>query len=81
MVAIDGSTCRLPNSEKIVEEYNIADTSETGVPIILARLSQAYDMLNHIVIDSKLSSYHTSEHEMSLGHVPSSQQEDLALLD
>jgi hypothetical protein len=81
LVAIDGSTCRLPNSDKLVEEFGIADTSETGVPIILARLSQAYDMFNHIVIDSKLSSYHTSEHELALGHISSLQGGDLVLLD
>lgn len=38
-------------------------------------------MLNHIVIDPRLSSYHTSEHEMALEHLPSLQQGDLALLD
>lgn len=81
LVAIDGSTCRLPNSKKIIDEFDIADTSETGTPIILARLSQAYDMLNHIVIDSKLSNYHTSEHELALGHVPYLQPGDMVLLD
>jgi hypothetical protein len=81
LVAIDGSTCRLPNSCKIVKEFGISDTSETGVPIILARLSQAYDMLNHITIDAMLSNYHTSEHELAKGHVDCLVKGDLALFD
>lgn len=81
LIAIDGSTCRLPNSYKIVEEFGISDTSETGVPIILARLSQAYDMLNHITIDAKISNYHTSEHELAEGHIDSLEKGDIALFD
>jgi len=81
LIAIDGSTCRLPNSDKIVEEFGIADTSETGVPIVLARLSQAYDMLNHITIDAILSNYHTGEHELAEGHIDCLKKGDLALFD
>ncbi len=81
LVAIDGSTARLPNSEKIIEQYGIADISETGRPIILARLSQAYDMLNHITIDAKLSNYHDNEHDMSVEHLAVMKQGDLALFD
>ena len=69
LIAIDGSTCRLPNSENIIDELGIADTSATETPIILARLSQAYDMLNHIVIDAKLANYHTGEHVFAQGYI------------
>lgn len=81
LIAIDGSTCRLPYSEKIVEEFGVADTSETGTPIILARLSQAYDMLNHIVVDACMETYYTSEHELAERHVEHLQKGDLSLYD
>lgn len=81
LVAIDGSTCRLPYSKRIVGEFGIADTSETGTPLILARLSQAYDMLNHIVIDACLANYRTGEHELAEQHIKSLQKGDLLLYD
>lgn len=81
LIAIDGSTARLPNSDKIVEEFGIADTSETGTPVILARLSQCYDMLNHITVDAKLSNYHTGEHELAEEHIDYLKKGDLALFD
>ena len=81
LVAIDGSTARLPNREKIIEAYGIADISETSRPIILARLSQAYDMLNRITIDAKLSNYHDNEHDMAVEHLTAIKQGDLALFD
>ena len=81
LVAIDGSTCRLPYSKKIVDEYGVADTSETGTPIILSKLSQAYDMLNHIVIDAELTNYHVGEHELAQRHVNYLQEGDLLLFD
>ncbi len=81
LVAIDGSTCRLPYSKKIVGEFGIADTSETGTPLILARLSQAYDMLNHIVVDACLASYRTGEHELAEQHIKHLQKGDLLLFD
>ena len=49
LIAIDGSTSRLPNSEAIIKEYGVADISETSTPIILSRLSQAYDMLMNMI--------------------------------
>ena len=50
LLGVDGSTARLPFSAEIVSEYGIHDTSETGIPIIYARLSQAYDLLNGFYI-------------------------------
>ena len=81
LVAIDGSTARLPYSEKIVEQYGIADISETGRPIILSRLSQAYDVLNHITIDAQFSTYHDNEHDLAIKHLTTLKEGDLALFD
>ena len=81
LIAIDGSTSRLPNSKSIVNHYGIADTSETDTPIIFSRLSQAYDMLNHITIDAQFSKYPDNEHDMALKHLDFMKQGDLALYD
>jgi len=81
LIAVDGSTCRLPYSQNIIGEFGIADTSETGTPIILARLSQAYDMLNHIVVDACLDNYRTGEHELAERHIAYLQKGDLLLFD
>jgi hypothetical protein len=81
LIAIDGSTSRLPNSEAIIEEYGVADISETSTPIILSRLSQAYDMLNHLTIDAQFSSYHNNEHEMAVNHLSFLKSNDICLFD
>jgi len=81
LLGIDGSTARLPNSEDIVSKYGIHDTSESGVSITYSRLSQAYDLLNNITIDAKLSTYDDNEHNLSLQHSARFQEGDLALYD
>lgn len=81
LIGIDGSTSRLPNSQSIIEQYGIAAISETGTPIILSRLSQAYDLLNHITIDTQYSQYSNNEHDMALKHLDFIKQGDLVLYD
>ncbi len=81
LIAIDGSTSRLPNSKSIIKEYGVADISETSTPLIFSRLSQAYDMLNHLTIDAQFSSYHNNEHEMALKHLPFLKSGDICLFD
>ena len=82
LLGIDGSTARLPyRSAEIVAKYGIHDTSETGVPIIYGRLSQAYDLLNNLTVDAKLSTYDDNEHNLALQHTAIFQAGDLTLYD
>lgn len=81
LLGIDGSTVRLPNSKEIVEKYGVDDISETGAPITYARLSQAYDVLNNLTLDAKLSTYSDNEHNLSLEHTVVFKKGDLALYD
>lgn len=81
LLGIDGSTARLPYSTEIVLKYGIHDTSETGVPIIYARLSQAYDLLNNLTVDARLSTYDDNEHNLALQHAAIFEEGDLALYD
>ena len=81
LLGIDGSTARLPFSEEIVAKYGIHDTSETGIPIIYSRLSQAYDLLNNLTVDAKLSTYNDNEHNLALQHSAIFEAGDLTLYD
>lgn len=81
LLGIDGSTARLPYSAEIVSKYGIHDTSETGVPIIHARLSQAYDLLNNLTVDARISTYDDNEHNLALQHAAIFEEGDLALYD
>jgi hypothetical protein len=81
LIAIDGSILRLPNSKPIFDEFGKADISETGRNIVYARVSQAYDMLNHITMDASLSYYHSNEHDMALNHMGCLTENDIVLFD
>jgi hypothetical protein len=81
LLGIDGSTARLPYSTEIVDKYGIHNTSETGTPIIYARFSQAYDLLNNLTVDARLSTYDDNEHNLALQHSLIFKEGDLALYD
>lgn len=81
LLGVDGSTVRLPSSHEIVAKYGIHDTSETGIPITYARLSQAYDLLNDLTVDAKLSTYNDNEHNLALQHAAIFKAGDLVLYD
>ncbi|MBW2977565.1 IS4 family transposase [Candidatus Woesearchaeota archaeon] len=81
LLGVDGSTVRLPSSCEIVKKYGIHDTSETGTPITYARLSQAYDLLNNLTVDAKLSTYDDNEHNLALQHAAIFEAGDLVLYD
>jgi hypothetical protein len=81
LLGVDGSTARLPFSAEIVAKYGIHDTSETGVPMIYARLSQAYDLLNELTVDAQLSTYNDNEHNLAWQHAALFKTDDLVLYD
>jgi len=81
LLGVDGSTARLPNSSEIVLKYGIHDTSESGVSITYARLSQAYDLLNDLTVDAQLSTYDDNEHNLALKHSAIFKSDDLVLYD
>ncbi len=50
LIAIDGSRIQLPNTPAMIEEFGIAENKGKTLP--MAMTSPAYDVLNHIVINS-----------------------------
>lgn len=82
LVAIDGSTMQLPFSDSLVENYGHFETrTENNRKVVLARISQAYDVLNQISIDAQIDHYRTSELSFAHRHLAHINTRDLLLMD
>ena len=80
IVAIDGSTMNLPYSEEIVDYFSTVKT-QTNTVLPICRISQCYDILNDIQINSVISPYETSEYEQAIEHIEKLCEHDIALFD
>ena len=81
LVAIDGSTLCLPSNEETQKEFGISEVTPKGIKIVLARISEAFDPLNHITIDAAINPYVVGEHTMMLQHLDKLIKGDLAIYD
>ena len=81
LVAIDGSSIVLPNTDEIEDKFGKHFEKSSGAAVILARISEAFDPLNHISLDIQIQPYATSEHKMLIDHLTSIQKGDLSILD
>ncbi len=81
LVAVDGSTLYLPSTEKTQNEFGIFEIQENDKKIVLARISEAFDPLNHISIDTCISPYKVSEHTMMIQHLDKMSKGDLNIYD
>lgn len=77
LLAVDGSTGRLPNTEEIDQHFG--RPSNSGIP--LARFSRLYDVLNHLVIQADMAPYHTGERELAAHYLLDLEEDDLLLYD
>ena len=80
LVAIDGSTVRLPNTEKIAEHFGIWK-GRKGDSCPIARVSQMFDPINKISIDAIISPKKKGERELVVQHCSNLLSTDLLLLD
>jgi hypothetical protein len=80
LVAVDGSSLRLPSTEETQKEFGVNE-EKFGEKIVVARISEAFDPLNHIVIDSCISPFTVSEQSMMLQHIDKMSKGDLAIYD
>jgi hypothetical protein len=78
LLAVDGSSCKLPQSKAIKEHFSQRE-KQSKRP--LARISQLFDVLNYLSVDLQLGSYHTSENTLLRRHYPLLQENDLLLFD
>jgi hypothetical protein len=71
----------LPKNEETIREYGEYTTNFMDKTVVLARLSKAYDVLNEISIDARLSNRQTGEHNLANQHLTCLQEDDLILFD
>lgn len=80
LLAIDGSTAWLPNSEEVRAWFGVVDPAQpTRCPI--GRVSTLYDVLNRLIVDAQLAPYRIGEHELALTHCAHLTPRDLVLFD
>lgn len=67
LLAIDGSDFNLPNTEEVLEEFGSEPYYNGTQPQAL--VSCLYDVLNHILIDAKVSRYDANERNLAEKHL------------
>lgn len=81
LIAVDGSTLVVPSTEETQEFFGVSETKKNGQKIVLARISEAFDPLNHITVDAAINPYNVSEHTMMIQHMKKFSKGDLAIYD
>jgi hypothetical protein len=78
LLAVDGSTARLPNSADVMATFG---SPPKGSAVPLARLSRLYDVLNGVVVDADLCAREVGERVLAGEHLASTEAQDLMLYD
>jgi hypothetical protein len=81
LLAIDGSSLLLPNSDDIVNTFGYLKNNMESMKMPAARISSFYDVLNEIIIDSQIEHYKTSELPLAIKHLEKATKDDLILFD
>ena len=80
LLALDGSTIRLPHTEDIQNYFGVWKVRQ-GRPSPMARLSQLFDPLNKITVDAIISPKSQGERQLAANHLLQLMPNDLLLLD
>jgi len=80
LLAVDGSRINLPNTKELENIYGRTN-NQSGTGVVQARTSVLYDVLNNMVIDSKLVSLKTGEIPLAKEHLECSKKGDLIIYD
>jgi hypothetical protein len=80
LVAVDGSMSELPNTPDICVHFGVWHPAAGGA-CPKARLSQMFDVLNHVTIDALILPKSVGEREAAVQHLAQLQVGDLVLLD
>lgn len=73
LIAVDGSDIQLPQKENIKKKFGCA-MNQSGATLAMAKISYAYDVLNHITIDAQLDYCKASERDLAIKHIEAIQQ-------
>jgi len=80
LLALDGSTIRLPHTKDIQNHFGVWKARQ-GRPSPMARLSQLFDPLNKITVDAIISPKIQGERQLATNHLLHLMPNDLLLLD
>ena len=78
--AIDGTKLSLPNTRALRQHFGYS-TNQHGIKSATARASVLYDVLNKLVVNSKLCSLKEAERTTACDLIPFLNKDDLLLLD
>jgi hypothetical protein len=80
LLAIDGSTTRLPHIKAIADHFGVWRVRK-GKPSPMARVSQLFDVLNKTTIDALIYPKRSGERQLAAQHLLKAMPGDLILLD
>jgi hypothetical protein len=81
LLAIDGTTLRLPSGSKIADHFGVWHSTKGEKPCPKARASQMFDVLNKITVDAIIKPKSEGERELAAFHFLKLLPQDLILLD
>lgn len=68
ILAVDGSDLQLPQNEDLKTKFGTAK-NQSGSTLAMAKISYAYDVLNHLTLDAQIDYCKTSERDLAVKHV------------
>jgi hypothetical protein len=80
MVAVAGSTIQLPNNAEIMAHFGTWHPAKGG-PCPMARVFQAFDVLNQVTLDALIALKALGERDLAAAHCACLGEGDLVLLD
>jgi len=80
LVAIDGSTSEVPRTAEILAHFGGWQPAQ-GAPCPVARVSQAFDVLNGVTLDALIAPKAVGERDLAAQHLVHLQAGDLVLVD
>jgi hypothetical protein len=80
LLAIDGSTTKLPMTDDVAQHFGVWNVRQ-GAPSPMARVSQLFDVLNKMTVDALIKPKRIGERELAAQHMLNVMPNDLILLD
>lgn len=81
LMAVDGSTLRLPDEPEIIEHFGVWNIKKGDRPCPKARISQMFDVKNRVTVDALIKPKKDGERELAAFHFLKLMPNDLILLD
>jgi Transposase DDE domain len=72
LIGIDGSDVQIPQKKNLMDFFGQAK-NQKGPTLAMLKISQAYDVLNHITLDTQIGCCKAPERELAVQHIQSIQ--------